>query len=419
MDLVIPRLPSPPPTPAPPEASLTTQERLRLAKRRRAAQLKRWGQRERERNHPDLLMGAVGAGGVGGGGVVRGRGVGVGVGGKGVSFVSDVMLLEAAARNDVEEVRRLLELGVSPDSTNEDGLTALHQCCIDDSEEMMKVLVDYGADPNATDTEKWTPLHAAATCGHLHLVKFLIDRGADLLAVNADGNMPYDLCEDDTTLSYIENEMARRGVTQELIDETRAETERKMLRELSSCSSDLLEAKDHQGATPLHIASANGYLSVVEYLLDNHVSTESVDDDLWQPIHAAACWGHLEVVELLAQNGANISARTKNGETPFDICEDPEIKERLIQLKEQRVRLEQPRVRRTRSASTRTQSIRRTSLREKMNTTKKDVQDEKLFFIQSFDPMPKAESGVSESRRENMSKCRTHSSIQHILVAVR
>ena len=67
------------------------------------------------------------------------------------------------------------------------------------------------------------------------------------------------------------------------------------------------------------------------------------------------------------------------------------FQERLIQLKEQRVRLEQPRVRRSRSASTRTQSIRRTSLREKMNTTKKDVQDEKLYFIQSFDAMPKIE----------------------------
>ena len=64
--------------------------------------------------------------------------------------------------------------------------------------------------------------------------------------------------------------------------------------------------------------------------MDNHVSTEVVDDDMWQPIHAAACWGHLEVVEMLAQNGANISAKTKNGETPFDICEDPEIKVRLF-----------------------------------------------------------------------------------------
>ena len=79
-------------------------------------------------------------------------------GSKGVTFESSIVLLEAAARNDLDEVRRLLETGVSPDSTNEDGLTALHQCCIDDSEEMMKILVQYGGDPNATDTEKWTPL---------------------------------------------------------------------------------------------------------------------------------------------------------------------------------------------------------------------------------------------------------------------
>lgn len=35
--------------------------------------------------------------------------------------------------------------------------------------------------------------------------------GADLLAVNSDGNMPYDLCEDDPTLDIIETAMANRG----------------------------------------------------------------------------------------------------------------------------------------------------------------------------------------------------------------
>merc|ERR1719289_71558 len=89
----------------------------------------------------------------------------------------------------------------------------------------MKVLVEFGANVNAADSEQWTPLHAASTCGHLHLVKFLIENGASLLAVNGDGNMPYDICEDETTLSFIENEMAKRGVTQELIDTTRARTE--------------------------------------------------------------------------------------------------------------------------------------------------------------------------------------------------
>lgn len=31
------------------------------------------------------------------------------------------------------------------------------------------------------------------------------------MAVNADGNMPYDICEDEVTLDYIETEMAKRG----------------------------------------------------------------------------------------------------------------------------------------------------------------------------------------------------------------
>ena len=44
--------------------------------------------------------------------------------------------------------------------------------------------------------------------------------------------MPYDICEDETTLSFIENEMAKKGVTQDLIDITRAETETKMLKDL-------------------------------------------------------------------------------------------------------------------------------------------------------------------------------------------
>ena len=239
---------------------LTTSERLRLARKRRGLQLKRWAQREREYNlkrKQNCLEEQE---------ENTSR----------VNFVPAIMLLEAAARNDIEEVRRLLSLGVSPDSTNEDGLTALHQCCIDDSEEMMKVLVEFGANVNAADSEQWTPLHAAATCGHLHLVKFLIEKEASLLAVNGDGNMPYDICEDETTLSFIENEMAKRGVTQELIDETRGRTEAQMLADLAQLAAEHgdLEFRDKHRATPLHIAAANGYLSVLEFLLDNHCSTE-------------------------------------------------------------------------------------------------------------------------------------------------
>ncbi|GAB1862199.1 Protein phosphatase 1 regulatory subunit 16A [Camponotus japonicus] len=348
---------------------LTTQERLHLARHRRLQQLKVWRQREKEwLRHQTRHTSNK----------------------RHIYFSDSVMLLEAAARNDIDEVRRLLKKGVNPDSTNEDGLTALHQCCIDDNEEMMKLLIEFGANVNAEDSEKWTPLHAAATCGHLHLVKYLIARGANLLAVNADGNMPYDICEDEKTLDCIEGEMARRGVTQELIDETRASTEVQMLRDLQKIASlgGDLEYKDHQDATPLHIAAANGYLRVVEFLLDQHVSTDVEDNDKWQPVHAAACWGHLEVLELLVQNGADLNAKNKHDETPADICEDPEIRERIVELKTEqeskRLREAQGRrVRRSQSINTRTQSVRRTSIRDKVLTTKKDAQEEARFRLQA------------------------------------
>ena len=55
---------------------------------------------------------------------------------------------------------------------------------------------------------------------YLHLLKeypmsikpcLCVGRGADLLSVNGDGNLPYDICEHDATLDFIESEMAKRG----------------------------------------------------------------------------------------------------------------------------------------------------------------------------------------------------------------
>ncbi|XP_053201240.1 uncharacterized protein LOC128386259 [Panonychus citri] len=378
---------------------MSTQERLKLARKRRMQQLKKWNLREKDYNYKKKNNETFGK--------RSGGNVGVTGGGKRdykVHFVPSVMLLEAAARNDVEEVRRLLMLGVSPDSTNEDGLTALHQCCIDDSEEMMKILIEFGGNINAQDSEQWTPLHAAATCGLLHLVRYLISKGADLLAVNADGNMPYDICEDEATLDYIESEMAKRGITQEMIDETRASVENRMLADLKKVaeSGGDLEFRDVHGATPLHIAAANGYSVVVEFLLDNHVSTDVVDNDLWQPIHAAACWGHPDVLEQLVQAGADLNARTKNGETPLEICEDPELKERIIELRnemETKKASHSLRLKRSHSQNTRSQSVRRTSIREKSQISRREAREEARLRVESSQ---NGEDDEDQTQRNNL-----------------
>jgi hypothetical protein len=84
----------------------------------------------------------------------------------------------------------------------------------------------------------------------------------------------------------------------------------------------------------------------------------------------------LDVLELLVQNGADVNAKTKNGETPYDICEDPELKERIIQLKselETKKASHPNRLKRSHSQNTRSHSVRRTSIREKSQIAKREV----------------------------------------------
>ncbi|ROT85193.1 putative protein phosphatase 1 regulatory subunit 16A isoform X1 [Penaeus vannamei] len=85
------------------------------------------------------------------------------------------------------------------------------------------------------------------------------------------------------------------------------------------------------------------------------------------------------------QHGANLHARTKNQETPYDICEDAELRERIMQLiNEQETKRLHEQTRRVRRAhsNTRTQSVRRTSIREKTLTPKKEAQEEARIRLQ-------------------------------------
>lgn len=72
--------------------------------------------------------------------------------------------------------------------------------------------------------------------------------------------MPYDICEDEAALDFIEGEMAKRGVTQQLIDDTRAFTEKQMLEDVKKIAANKgdLEAYDSQGATPVCISLCKG-----------------------------------------------------------------------------------------------------------------------------------------------------------------
>jgi ankyrin repeat protein len=87
--------------------NLPTQERLRRAKIRREIQLDNWKNAEYQHQHSQSHKNKKKT--------------------NLVKFQDHIMLLDAVSRKDYDEAKRLLELGVNPNLSNEDGLTSIHQ----------------------------------------------------------------------------------------------------------------------------------------------------------------------------------------------------------------------------------------------------------------------------------------------------
>ena len=78
--------------------------------------------------------------------------------------------------------------------------------------------------------------------------------------------------------------------------------------------------------TPLHIASKNGHLPIVEYLISKGANIEAKDYLDNTPLHCASCEQDYEIVEFLVSKGANKNAKNKYGMTPYYYAQNPEIR---------------------------------------------------------------------------------------------
>ncbi|KAM6218475.1 cyclin-dependent kinase 4 inhibitor D [Rhynchocyon petersi] len=99
----------------------------------------------------------------------------------------------AAARGDVQEVRRLLHRELlHPDALNRFGKTAL-QVMMFGSPTIALELLKQGASPNVQDESGTTPAHDAARTGFLDTLRVLVEHGADVNAPDGAGALPIHL----------------------------------------------------------------------------------------------------------------------------------------------------------------------------------------------------------------------------------
>ncbi|KAL9824399.1 protein phosphatase 1 regulatory subunit 12B isoform 4-T4 [Geothlypis trichas] len=282
-------------------------KRAESARLRRAEQLRRWKGSLTEQE-------PVAAGG--------GRGRHRGAGGSRVRFEEGAVFLAACSSGDTEEVKRLLGRGARINTTNVDGLTALHQACIDENLDMVKFLVENGANVNQQDNEGWTPLHAVASCGYLNIAEYLISHGANVAAVNSEGEVPSDIAEEAAMKDLLLEQVKKQGVDLEL---SRKEEEQQMLQDARQwLNSGRIEdvKQPRTGATALHVAAAKGYSEVMRLLIQAGFNLNVQDNDGWTPLHAAAHWGVKEACSILAEALCDMDIRNKLGQTPFDVADE-------------------------------------------------------------------------------------------------
>ena len=100
------------------------------------------------------------------------------------------LLLQAAAKGELEAVKTLIEEGGDPNIRNELGQTPLHWAVGGSHTGVANALLKAGADPNAKDNDGLTPLHVVARKDGLEILDILLKAGADPNAKDNDGLTP-------------------------------------------------------------------------------------------------------------------------------------------------------------------------------------------------------------------------------------
>jgi hypothetical protein len=96
-------------------------------------------------------------------------------------------VLDAAAAGDGATVRRLVEEGVDPNTSQGWGQKLLHYAAGEGDRQTAELLLGKGADVNARNQAGETPLHAAALRNQAEMIRFLASKGADVDAASRAG----------------------------------------------------------------------------------------------------------------------------------------------------------------------------------------------------------------------------------------
>eukprot|EP01100_Stratorugosa_tubuloviscum_P013982 TRINITY_DN7226_c0_g1_i1.p1 TRINITY_DN7226_c0_g1~~TRINITY_DN7226_c0_g1_i1.p1 ORF type:complete len:763 (-),score=369.26 TRINITY_DN7226_c0_g1_i1:12-2300(-) len=207
----------------------------------------------------------------------------------------------AVQKQNIDEVKRLLDSGISVNIRDEEQQTALHIAVNENLVDIIRLLLARHADPNAQDRNGWTPLHCAARLGHyIACEQLLYEDKTDVACLNKDGTsalhyLVRKIPQPSEKMSYIAvmDHMLSRGVE--------------------------IESQTKFGETPLHQSCERGNEDAVCFLLEHKASPNKVNRLGETPLISAIRNGHKGIIVLLMKHGADPTIRSERGNA-FDFA---------------------------------------------------------------------------------------------------
>jgi ankyrin repeat protein len=221
---------------------------------------------------------------------------------------SNMLLMMAADRGDVDSVVYYIDRGVDVNITSDEGVSPLMYAASNGHLQIVQVLVENGAMIDLIPLNGYTALASACLENHYEVALYLLQQGADTEIADNEGVTPLLY-----TTAYDNFEI----------------TELLLMFGADPLNSDL------EGLTALHAAALYAGLDIAWLLLDYGSDINARDVYGFTPLMMSVQVGREDMVDYLLENNASILMRTNDGMSPLAIAiaaNQHSIAEKLIGL---------------------------------------------------------------------------------------